>query len=69
MSIIEEIGHPGILISDYKCLGESASATIKIQSELVLRRISWTCRSTLMIAPDEQQQAWLDITSPYRAPC
>jgi hypothetical protein len=35
MSIIEEIGHPSILISDYKCLGESASATIKIQSELV----------------------------------
>ena len=35
MSIIEEIGHPGIQISDYKCLGESASATFKIQSELV----------------------------------
>lgn len=35
MSIIEEIGHPGIQISDYKYLGESASSTIKIQSELV----------------------------------
>ena len=35
MSIIEEIGHPGIQISGYKCLGESASATFKIQSELV----------------------------------
>jgi hypothetical protein len=33
--ISEKFGGPGILVSDYKCLGESASATFKIQSELV----------------------------------
>jgi hypothetical protein len=69
MSIIEEIGHPGIQISDYKCLGESASATIKIQSELVFAEDQLDMSLAPHDSPDEQQQAWLDITSPYRAPC